>query len=288
MDRLVRGSAFRWPETRRNPPTDRRGWVRKRIDSAGGVSVAPAEQGHAKRDGSWIWQRNVPGESLSAALLLTAGTVRWLGAACSLPPAADSGASPFSYGGSLRLEQPSPLLVNGSLEIGQRLRSRYGVRGLVGIDFIARPDALWLLEINSRYTASMELHEAPDQSLIAAHLDAIRGLPVETHEPTELRGKKIVYATNGTIVSKRLGTAVLEKARQSVAGERVAITLHDRPLPGTQVRRAAPLCTVMGRGPNGKAIAAALQTAERALLQELQSLALDEPALPVPAWQAPV
>ncbi len=68
-------------------------------------------------------------------------------------------AMPFHYCGSI-----GPLAVNGALQqrieqIGQVLVEQFGLRGLFGVDLIIDADGPYPVEVNPRYTASMEVLE---------------------------------------------------------------------------------------------------------------------------------
>ena len=57
-----------------------------------------------------------------------------------------------------------------------RSRSAFGLAGWFGVDFILRDGIPWPVEINPRYTASVEIHElASGRSLLAGAPARLRG-----------------------------------------------------------------------------------------------------------------
>ena len=81
--------------------------------------------------------------------------------------------SPFAYRGSI-----GPVTISERLKarldlMGRVLASEFALVGLFGVDFILRDDEPWPVEVNPRYTASVEVLElALGRSLLAEHLRA--------------------------------------------------------------------------------------------------------------------
>ena len=143
----------------------------------------------------------------------------------------------------------------------------------------------WLLEINPRWSASMELHEAiSGYSWMREHLRAITGdrTPVKTSEPVystgKLFGKAIVYAprnleTTETSLQKLwdlrwLGT-VSELEEQSTDGPfrfRVADIPKDTHFP-----EGVPVLTVYSTGANHSELIGELTRGREEVLKILES-----------------
>ncbi len=168
------------------------------------------------------------------------------------------GGSGFRYCGSL-LCGGTPLfgqeaaLAESAAALATAVTESFGLIGVNGIDFVARGGAPWLLEVNPRYCASMELIERAHRvSIFGLHADACGGrLPAES--PFGLRladvpGKAIVYARAPVVVEG--GPWWLDSG------------IRDVPLPGERIARGRPICTVFAEGETAKACLAAL--AERA------------------------
>ena len=107
-------------------------------------------------------------------------------------------ARPFHYAGSV-----------GPIDIGDTARAilcrladvlhrRCGLRGLFGIDFILADDVPWLVEVNPRYTASVEvLERSLGIAALAQHCQAFTGVAVDESggsPPYRVHGKAILFA----------------------------------------------------------------------------------------------
>ncbi len=62
--------------------------------------------------------------------------------------------------------------------IGNALAMAFGLAGWFGVDFVLRDGIPWPVEVNPRYTASLEIFEiASGQSLLPDHRDACAATP---------------------------------------------------------------------------------------------------------------
>jgi predicted ATP-grasp superfamily ATP-dependent carboligase len=153
------------------------------------------------------------------------------------------GAGGFRYCGSLL--GPAALLFPHESklnEVADRLAAavttEFGVRGLNGIDFIARDGVPCPIEVNPRYSASMELLErSRSVSIFQIHEKACRGsLPTQRPGQSEqVQGKAVVFARKNI---------VMRNTREWLGDA----SLADIPHPGERVRRGRPICTVFASG----------------------------------------
>jgi predicted ATP-grasp superfamily ATP-dependent carboligase len=210
-------------------PTDGSWLVKARRSSGGGgVSVWRGDRSFRAARG-WYFQRRIAGESQAAVFVAAAGEARLVGVSEQLLTCESSPENPLPKGdGSVRAKPsetpplPSPLPQGegerdafryaGSLgpvpltatqrqrfeQIGNALASEFDLTGLFGVDCIAEGDEIWPVEVNPRYTASIEILErATGDSAIAWHVAACREkrLPPVSRAsaPLEWFGKTIVY-----------------------------------------------------------------------------------------------
>jgi predicted ATP-grasp superfamily ATP-dependent carboligase len=152
------------------------------------------------------------------------------------------GARGFRYCGSLL--GPAGILFPGQrklMEVVGRLASavtkEFGVRGLNGIDFIAKDADPYPIEVNPRYSASMELLErAGAMSIFQVHEQACGGiLPSSRIESEGVHGKAIVFARRHVVMGD---------TREWLGDTSVA----DIPHPRETIRRGHPICTVFASG----------------------------------------
>ena len=77
--------------------------------------------------------------------------------------------------------------------------------GLNGLDFVARDGVPYPIEVNPRYSASMELVErATARSLFAIHARRLRGPAARraARRPVRVHGKAIVFARRDVVVER--------------------------------------------------------------------------------------
>jgi predicted ATP-grasp superfamily ATP-dependent carboligase len=122
--------------------------------------------------------------------------------------------------------------------IATEVTREFGLVGLNGIDFIARKGVPYPIEVNPRYSASMELLERTyGLSLFEVHVRACRGtLPVQPRTRAGIAGKAVVFARRDVVLGHTEGWV----------GQRA---FADVPHTGEIVPAGRPICTVFADGP---------------------------------------
>ncbi len=141
------------------PPADRRWLLKPRRGAAGsGIRYWTAnDDPWDKRD--LYCQEFIQGESLSLLYLGDSRTAQLLGATRQLVGESWLHAAPFHYCGSIG-PLDSRLIEQPSLEkLGRLLASECCLKGLFGVDGVLQNGTFWPVEINPRYTASVEVLE---------------------------------------------------------------------------------------------------------------------------------
>lgn len=213
----------------------------KRSSSASGLGIHFWD-GKPLEPGEYL-QELIAGRSVSAAYLLSDNGAELLGTFYQFPPQIEASSTlpPFLYRGSISCTLPYQRRLE---ELGSQLHA-LGVRGLCGVDFIETEDGeVVLLEVNPRYTASMELIERQTgRSLISEHLAcfgfATGGTPVKSDIETDLVpwAKRIVFARRSIVWSNPPAKIV-----PPLPGGQRAIA--DVPLEGTRIAAGEPVCTL--------------------------------------------
>lgn len=247
--RVLRAAGLAVPEVRVGDPSGvpRDGsWLRKPIASAGGVGVR-RYVGGAPATPADYYQQRVDGMGLSAVFVGThrnaslAGVTRqWLG----------GGDDPFVYRGSVGPYPPRPPVLDRIARLGEAIRAGFGLIGLFGVDLILDAEGTpWPVEVNPRYTASVEVLELANQvSLLDAHRRACLGetLPRLMFDPTKCRryvGKEIVYASADGVFDREIPFPVWD------ASDPWRIPPYaDLPAPGTHFRAGDPVLTLIASG----------------------------------------
>jgi uncharacterized protein len=194
-------------------------------------------------------QEFIEGESQAAVFSAEGNRAHLLGVSRQLVGEDFLHAAPFRYCGSvgpLRLEtaQRQALEYFGSI-----LARKCGLCGLFGVDGIVRDDAFWAVEVNPRYTASVEVLEyAFGLSAMSWHRAAF--LPIAprpappSDAPTPCVGKAVYFARDdlrfpddGPWNDVLSSPAILSEPP----------TFADIPHPGTAIKAGWPILTFFAR-----------------------------------------
>ena len=219
-------------------------WLLKPRASGGGHGIAPwrpAPRGRRRLPRTMYLQERIPG--LAGSIVFAADGKRSvpLGLSSALWGERCFGANGFRYSGSI-LAGAGELPLAPAVALAAAITDAFGLVGVNGIDFIARDSRVYAIEVNPRYTASMELVERVyGLSIFAVHARACAGeLPsfdlaqaLESRQPAY--GKAIVYA--------RRRTTIPDTGRWLPDTD-----VRDIPRSGEVIERGGPVCTVLARG----------------------------------------
>jgi predicted ATP-grasp superfamily ATP-dependent carboligase len=200
--RLLRKAGLPTPETRSRPPSDSsRRWLIKRRHGAGGQGVCEwfADDdvpGAAIPD--MYWQEFIDGQPAAALYVGCGKETQLLGLTRQLIGVPWLNAAPFHYCGSIGPLLPSADLKRELTAIGAVLAGHCNLTGLFGVDGVLAAGHFWPVEINPRYTASVEVLEyATGLRALAWHRRAFdRKAPMPVRHPVTRAfvGKAILYA----------------------------------------------------------------------------------------------
>jgi predicted ATP-grasp superfamily ATP-dependent carboligase len=243
----LRGAGFSVPETiiaasgfRMDPS---RRWLAKPLLSGGGhgIDFFPGEKVLKDRH---LLQEYIPGKPCSACFLADGHHCVVLGITEQMVGMPQFRCQGFSYCGNL-LPLPE-LLIPGTesaiikqiRRIAEFLTRRYGLVGLNGIDFILVGDQVYTIEVNPRYSASMEL------------IEKAYGLPMfHLHVEAALHGTLPEFRLEDQITeSSFFGKAILFADRTAIAPDIqnwAARSIRDIPMPGDKLHAGNPICTML-------------------------------------------
>ncbi len=121
--------------------------------------------------------------------------------------------------------------IDGALRAAcEAVVARFGVRGAFGIDAIWDGRDLWVLEVNPRPTASLELF---GPGTFALHVRGARGQVLDGRLPVPCEKVKLVLFADRDIRAPALDFWP-------------AGLVRDIPHPGELIRRGQPVCTLVG------------------------------------------
>jgi predicted ATP-grasp superfamily ATP-dependent carboligase len=219
-----------FPQISLQPPA-REGWVAKRRGGSGGAHVAHALDGDARHD--TYYQARVPGRPISALLLANGIAAVVLG--FSAQWVSPTRRQPFRYGGAVRPADIPPELADRLAKAACRLAAALSLTGLNSADFMVDRDDFWIVEVNPRPGATLDIFEISGVetrgcSLFSLHMAACTGDLIDEAPRLEgARASVICYAACDFIAPDRFEWPVWSS---------------DRPNGGIAIRAGEPLCTV--------------------------------------------
>ena len=217
-------------------------WLLKPTRGGGGTRIAVWTGQPLPTAERFHLQEHRPGTPMSALFVASPENVELIGACEQLIGPSAGTPSEFGYAGSI-----GPIAVSDRTRellqrLGDTLTREAQLRGLFGIDFILADDIPWLVELNPRYTASVEVLERVfGRALLAEHVSACgHRTEIISERPAAHRivGKQIVYATRD-LTAPRL-ESLFEQEEHTPEAPLIA----DIPAPGSCIATGWPICTV--------------------------------------------
>jgi uncharacterized protein len=241
------GKAIPFPEFSLAKPPDPADWLAKRIGGSGGGHIRPASQPASR---TVYYQRKVPGAPVSALFLADGASSTVIGFSTQWMLATAS--KPYRYGGAVRPAMLAPRMAALLTSAVDRLAAAASLVGLNSADFHVDGERFWLLDVNPRPGATLDIFEPPEQSLFGLHMAACAGnLAAAPNYPTGAKAAAITYAEDDV---------------PSVPALEWPTWTADRPQPGSAVKAGEPLCTVYACDPAAAAAKALADERRRMVL----------------------
>lgn len=226
-------------------------WLLKPQKSGGGIGVRRAEERQTPTDvRAYYWQRFITGPVGSAVFRIQGHQLELIGFTRLQCGLVDSGCTePFSYGGNIG---PWELRLRDELQLiaaAHRISQAVPVRGLFGIDFVWTNDGPCLLEVNPRYTASVELLESAWQFPALSHApltDYVRTRQTRSY------GKRVLYARS-QVMAPDLSRLIPRASIWSIS------FAADLPHSGHLLEPGQPVCTIFATGSTEREVERKLQ-----------------------------
>lgn len=263
-------------------------WVRKNLRSAGGLGIQYVDHPPsliAELPHDAYLQQWIEGIPCSAAFVAYQQAeerrVALLGFSRQLASNDALNVPGCSYSGSVF---PWPLESSRReqiLKLGQLLAEEFDLRGLFNIDFVDSDSGFHFLEVNPRYSASMELMErlAPTNLFLIQYLSCTSFANQRDDSFSDSSHAMELLTEQLTAVSRIQSGSTAEARRTESVGKLVWYTEHDAiveaqfsnqslalndasgwpqiadiPAPGTRLLSGHPAFTVFARSPNGEGI----------------------------------
>ncbi|HYT88742.1 MAG TPA: ATP-grasp domain-containing protein [Gemmataceae bacterium] len=251
----LRRACLAYPEIHLHPDdVPARGrWLVKPVDGTGGRGIGfwSAEE-TARPAGKVYYQEYVEGEPCSAVYLGYGGHAYFRQATRQLVGEPWLHAAPFHYCGSVGPPPWSAPLWRKFRRLGETLARTFGLRGLFGVDCVLRAGVPWVVEVNPRYPASVEILELRgNPSAVELHNRSC-AVPVPSSAKWTLPffksdrtpGKAILFARESLVFPGGLQTAPVRQFPLTVLSHRFA----DIPPAGQHIERGRPILTFFAEG----------------------------------------
>lgn len=230
------------PAVSAGPASEGRDWLLKRAGGSGGSHIRAAPKGRLP-EGCYLQER-VPGRAFALNLLADGRDAQVL--AITEQWSAPSRLRPFRYAGALMRGRDEPEVLpeavrNAATEAVARIVEETGLRGIASADILAHEDGRWwLMEINPRPGATLDVLDRRPEPLLAAHVAASLGrIGPLGPAPVDAAGAEIWYGAR----EHRIGAAVDWPDH-----------VRDRPRAKSLMRRDAPVCTILATGSDAAAV----------------------------------
>jgi predicted ATP-grasp superfamily ATP-dependent carboligase len=230
-----------------DPPDDSVRWLVKPVASGGGHGVGLWDGGWPVPRRSYL-QEFIDGTPGSIVFVAAGRRAVPLGISRQLIGEPAFGSLGYRYCGSMLVPAGDPQflederLAKRACELARAVVEEFDLVGVNGIDFIARDAVPYAVEVNPRWSASMEVVErAYGVSVFGAHAAACRAGSLPDFDLASARrgarafGKAIVFANRDLVVGD---------TRAWLADADV----RDVPRPGDRIQAGSPVCTVFADG----------------------------------------
>lgn len=228
------------PETRLAAPAQPEGWLMKRIGGSGGLHIV-ACPALPRPDARRYFQRRLEGTPVSIAAVVGRGAIQTFGVTeqwCDPLPR-----RPYRYGGAVTRPEIPVTAGAEMIAAAEALAPALGLIGLISFDFLLCGVTPYLLEINPRPGATLDILDDARGALFATHVAAALGepLPRLPAEAAPARAAAFLYADDGSL---------------AIAPVAWPDWTADRPRPGALVGAHQPLATVFAEGASAAAATA--------------------------------
>ncbi len=240
-----------YPATQTERPANRTGWVAKRRGGAGGSHI-----GQDADASDVYYQELVSGRTVSALFVANGQNVRVLG--LSEQWTAPAPGKPWRYGGAV-----CPATVPDSTAAQMEratlgVAKVFGLKGLASADFVLTETEIYLLEINPRPGATLDIYACANQPPLALHLDALanRALPKNQPAIEGAAAAAIVFAPETLVIPHDTAWPTWTA---------------DRPKPGERIDKQRPICTVLARAGDEAEARNLAETRQASILAKIQN-----------------
>jgi len=238
-----------YPETVFEQPEKTAGWLQKPLKGEGGIGITRAE---IKSTSDYCyWQKFCAGTPLSALFIANGSEHKIIGFQKQEVTRFD--ADEFVFSAVISQPEMDRLIIRYLDEIICKLVSAFSLKGINSLDFIANNQQYYVLEINPRFSASLNLYSS---GFFLAHIDScLEGgqLPALKSQ-NSYKGYKIIFSEVDFIIKQQIDWPDW---------------VVDIPIKGSIINTAMPICSIIAGGKNEQQVDDLLLERQRQLIKLL-------------------
>ena len=238
-----------YPATQFERPINCLGWLQKQIGGSGGAHIKQVLPLDIASDKLHYYQKNQAGTPYSCLFLADGSNSQVMG--FNQQWCEPSTLLPYRFGGVVSHANLSNAIKSQLEQFVQAATQYFGLRGINSCDFLVHDDSIFMLEINPRLSASLQLYRAQKGNLFAAHVQACLGQLIDWPiVDKKSRAMQIIYANKTAQVPPNMDWPDW---------------VCDIPQPNTEIAAGQPICTVLAQARTAK-------SAKKKLLQRTTEL----------------
>jgi predicted ATP-grasp superfamily ATP-dependent carboligase len=260
---VLRRRGFTTPITRVDVTAEAKAWLLKPFRSGGGQAIRLWTSGTQVPESHYVQQR-IEGVPASIVFVAANGRAVPLGVSRQLIGETAFGADSYRYCGNVLAQAGDAILTDAVVtqanDLAGHASGEFGLVGLNGIDVIVRDGTPYPIEINPRWSSSMELVErAYGVSVFGAHAAACVDGVLPAFDLMRARQSRVV--TGKAIVFAREDVMTGDTRSWLSDG-----TIRDVPKPGERIAAGHPICTVFAEDADAAQCLAQLRDRAQAIL----------------------
>jgi methenyltetrahydromethanopterin cyclohydrolase len=247
-----------FPQISFTAPKNNANWLIKPQHSQGGLNIAHLSNVSTQnltQNNDIYYQRYLAGKALSVLFLANGTQARVIG--FNQQWTVELNQQPFVFAGIVNHAELSLTQQQTLTNWVEKLTAAYSLRGLNSLDFMLVENTCYVLEINPRPPASMQLYE---EDLLSAHLLSINGGSIKKNKNQTktkfYKAYQILYAPQKIQI-----TAQTQWLKDCV----------DIPAPGAIISKDQPLCSIIASGKNLNHVLSALRLKTHTFFQQLSN-----------------
>lgn len=239
------------PKTSFQPPKQTINWLAKPIAGEGGLGIENYSQSLSKNH-TYYWQKFIQGIPMSVLFISNASGHQICG--YHKQYTSTIGKQPFIFSGIISYTDLAESIKKQLTLYIEKLIHHFNLKGLNSLDFILKNKQCYVLEINPRPSASMQLY---DDDLITQHINSCLDKLFKTQNtPTSYcKAYQIIFAKKDTLI------------KESIQWPEGVV---DIPQSGSFVYTNQPICSIIAKGKSEHSVLKQLQLKQRTVINLLQ------------------